>query len=82
MGEPAWECKGMQDSWPHPSLGECKRAGKLTNSAPTQTQSQGFELAHPKIHSFNGVCEGASPAEPKLQNLPDTGQLQDFWKES
>ena len=29
---------------------ECRRAGRLTNSAITQDQVQGFDLAHPNIY--------------------------------
>ena len=48
-------------------------------------QIQGSELAHPNICP---ICElpehlkGASPVDPKLQDLHDTGQQQDILEES
>ena len=44
-----------------------------------------FELAHPQISIFYkllGVCKRATPADPKLQDLPHTGQPQDNWEDS
>ena len=40
------------ESWPW--WCECGRAGRLTNSATTQAQIQGFELAQP---STDPICE-------------------------
>ena len=35
----------------------CRRAGRLTNSATTQAQIQGFELAHPNIYPIYELLE-------------------------
>ena len=42
-------------------------------------QILGFELVHPKICI---ICERVSPADPKLQDLHDTGQKEDNQEES
>jgi len=54
----------------------------LTNSATSQAQIQGSELAHPKIYI---ICEQLGQVKgsvllSKLQDLHDTGQQQDNWK--
>jgi hypothetical protein len=49
LDELAW---AELENWPW--WYECRRAGKLTNSAPTQAQIRGFELAHPNIYP---ICE-------------------------
>lgn len=41
-----WE----QENWSCPSPGQFRRVGRLTNSATTQAQIQGFELACPNVH--------------------------------
>jgi hypothetical protein len=100
MGEPAqraWEKKshpllaatstelsraGLESS---PWWCVCRRALRLTKSAPTQAQIQGFELAHhnylPHLRA-SGTCEGVGPTDPKQPDLHDTGQQHDIWKES
>jgi hypothetical protein len=52
------------------------RASRLNSSDTSQAQTQGFELAHPNIYPIDEML--ASPTDPKLQDLDDTGQLQDF----
>lgn len=51
-----------------------------------QAQTQGYDLAHPNIHPICqpsvGACEGAWPADTKLQDLYNTGQQQDIQEES
>lgn len=67
-----WRCK-------------CWRAGKVTSSATTQAQIQDSELSHPNIylHLWTArACEGFGTADPKLQDLHDTGQQQEIWEES
>jgi hypothetical protein len=52
------------------------RADGLAKSDTSQVQIQGFELACPNIYSINDElleCMMASPADPKLQDLHDTG---------
>lgn len=64
---------------PTPHLGRVGElalvAHELTNSAIPQFQIQSFELAHPSMYSIHELLEHekASPAEPKLQDLCDTG---------
>jgi hypothetical protein len=61
------------------------RAVRLTKSATTFAQIQGFELTHPNVYS---ICELIEPVkEPvlqnqKLQSFHDTGQQQYVWEES
>lgn len=92
-GDPApreWE----QESWPCSLLvaarGELIRTVLeqeqcADNSATTQASIQGSELAHP-ISTPSlwtaGASERARPADPKLQDLHDTGQAQAIWEES
>lgn len=54
-----------------------RRADRLANSANTQAQIQGFEVALCIIYPMYepaGALEGTGPAEPKLQDLHDIGQ--------
>lgn len=46
-----------------------RRTGRLTDSATTQVQIQ--HLPYPRISGAHG---GASPTDPKLQDLHDTEQ--------
>lgn len=39
-----------EQNWSYPSPGQFRRVGRLTNSATTQAQIQGFELACPNVH--------------------------------
>lgn len=52
----------------------CRRADGMTNSATTQVQRKGCELAQPQhlphLSTFS-IQEGASLAVPKLQDVPD-----------
>jgi hypothetical protein len=49
----------------------CDGASGLTSSDTSQTQAQGFESPQPNIYPIStaGVKEGASPTDPKLQDL-------------
>jgi hypothetical protein len=59
---------------------QIREISRLTSSATTQAQIQGSELAYPQnlYHlQMVGACERACPADPKLQELHDTGQQQE-----
>ena len=43
------------------------RAGRLTNSATTQAQIQGFELAHPNIYPTYKLLECVKGLDPQKQ---------------
>lgn len=60
------------------------RVQPLTNPAITQAQSQDYELTHPHIHPVwsAGACKRTGPADPKLQDLNNTGQQQDIQEKS
>ena len=45
----------MQESWS--SWTEHEKVGGMTNSATTQVQNQGFELAHPSIYILYKLLE-------------------------
>lgn len=79
--------------WPCPLFGvgaceshlwwlECRKAGRLTNSATTEAQIQGLELAHPSIFSswtcrttWRGQsCRSIAAGSPQLR------QQQDAWE--
>lgn len=51
-------------------------AGGLYNSATTHAQNKGYELAHQtSTHLWFAVArEGAGSADPKLQDLHNTGR--------
>jgi hypothetical protein len=57
---------------------DMEEADGLMTSDTSQTQIQGFELAHPNIYPVDELHEGASPTDLKLQDLHDTGQQQDI----
>ena len=46
---------------------------------PYDYQSQGYELVHPMLSA--GTLEGTGPADPKLQDLHDTGKQKDNQEE-
>lgn len=46
------------ESWSCPFPGHCSRAGRLTNSATTETQILGFELAHLNVYLTYELLEG------------------------
>lgn len=53
-----------------------RRVGRLINSATSQAQNQGLELADPNIYPIYDLLEhvkGASPKDPKVQDLHDIG---------
>ena len=74
----AWAAQRSWPCWPR-----SRRANGQTNSASTQAQIQGTDLAthiYPIYEVLDQVNE-TSPADLKLQCLHDTGQ-QDIWEES
>lgn len=47
---------------------ECRRAGRLTNSASNQAQIQGYDLAHPKIYLIRELLEHMKGSVLKIQS--------------
>lgn len=66
-----------------PWLCDCGRAGRLTNSAITQTQIQGFELAHPNIYLRQELLECMKGPILQIQSCRITmAQVQqNIWEE-
>jgi hypothetical protein len=50
-------------------MGKRERAGRLINSATTQTQIQGFELAHPNVHLICELLERAKGPVLQIQSF-------------
>ena len=58
--------RAVLESWPW--WCGCRRAGRLTNSATTQAQIQGFELAHPNIYPIYELLECVKVPVLQIQN--------------
>lgn len=56
-----------QSGWPW--WLRCKRAGRLTNSVTTQSQTKGFELAHPSIYHIWELLEQVKGPVPQNQSF-------------
>ena len=61
---------------------KCLKSVIWTKPTTTQARTRVIELAHPPCLWSAGACEGTGPADPKLQDLHDTGQQQDTQEES